>query len=124
MFTHQVQEFRKGTYAEKTLSFRGEVTSHDMNELQQIFSETLRSCSHLLLDLQGLNETDVSFVMLVCATSRAAALVKKLVTIIGPLPVDYLEHFKYLRYSGDTGCPFNLCRHCRFWSFMTDNTSE
>ncbi len=115
MFTHAIARSSRNHVRKCTLLIGGEATFDNEEEMHRTFSETLRGCDHLIVDIDKIEQADLSFVMLICSTHRTAELLKKRLTVKGVMPSASKWHFEYASESRKRGCLFSRRRHCLFW---------
>lgn len=124
MLSYQTHFSRRKTCTQNLLSLQGNATFDQAEELQKVLSRALHSCDQLVIDLQGVREVDISFIMILCAVHRTAELLGKRVSVRGALPELFKRHFEYARYSRQRGCLFSARKHCRFWKHLNNIQPE
>jgi len=120
MVTACLKELGQGSARKSVLLVSGHAIFDHAEEMEHAFFRALHGCDHLVVNIARIEQVDLSFVMLLCATHRTAELLKKRLTIQGALPDDSKRHFEHARRSRTRGCLFSGRSSCIFWEQLAE----
>ncbi len=101
-----------------SLSLEGEALFEHENELYHTMHEALKHAEFLEVHCGSVIRADYSFVMLICAVHRTAALLGKRLIIAEGLSAGVLLHFEHARQSRADGCIYARGEPCLFWQAL------
>lgn len=99
MFRHILQH--GGGEGRAILSISGHAVFTRAQEMEQVLGGALEACRHLTIDLEGIEEYDSTFRVLLCSLHRRSELEQKTLAIRGALPGRESEQ---ARQAGAMGC--------------------
>jgi len=93
-----------------TVAISGRAVFTCAGELEQALGQALADCEHLTLDLTRLEQIDPTFPALVCCLHRTGELLKKTVSLKGPL-----KRPRLISAGRAARCPRLPGRPCGLW---------
>lgn len=108
---HSLKTERTKDGVEGTLSFRGDLTIGYIGKGKEAILEAMEGVDTLHLNLEGVEDADVTLVQLICAAHREFLQREKKITLYEPGPV-VGELLCKAGYCKQTGCPEGLKGQC------------
>lgn len=113
MLTYTVEHIDSETSGvRKTLHVEGRAVMDQRLKLHAVLMDVLRSCDHLLVDINKVTDFDYSFVILICSMHRTAKLFRKKLTIQGTGTSSFSKACEHLGGIYSKSCLFNNGDNC------------
>jgi ABC-type transporter Mla MlaB component len=90
-----------------TLTMDGDITIGHMTDVKPVFGEALARAERIVVNLDKIAETDLSFLQLLCSMHRASVSLHKHLTISPHVPESFKETAGKAGYLRSKGCAFD-----------------
>jgi anti-anti-sigma factor len=94
------------------LKLEGSWTIHRAHELKEFLMDALKGKDHVIVDLEGVSEVDLSFLQLLCSAHRSFLRRKRQFALHDNKPEAVKEVVKDAGYLRTLGCRSDQCRSC------------
>jgi anti-anti-sigma regulatory factor len=110
----------EGKTQRRTLAIEGECTMDRALELKSILLTAIEGDGDLILNLDHVTETDLSFLQLLCATHRAALRRGKQLALCSNPSMAFVDAAEGAGFLRTMGCQDTLNKECLFTEVMTN----
>lgn len=94
------------------LTLTGEITVTDARELKEVLLKAIESSNGLCVNVEGVTETDLSLLQLLCATHRASLRQGKRLILEGECPAALRQIITEAGYFRREGCIAEARKSC------------
>ncbi|MEW5745713.1 MAG: STAS domain-containing protein [Nitrospirota bacterium] len=94
------------------LKIAGDLTVITSGALKSALMNSLEKVDHLVLDLEGVGEVDLSCLQLLCSAHRTSARLNKQLTVANSRPEAFRQAVAAAGYGRHIGCSFDTYRNC------------
>ncbi len=110
--SHLIDLQNKGDGNTDRLILSGEITISEARELKDVLLKAIDTVNDLHVNMEGVLETDLSLLQLLCATHRAALKQGKRVKVEGKYPAAVMRVMTEAGYSRREGCVAEARKSC------------
>jgi anti-anti-sigma factor len=94
------------------LAVNGPVTVERACELKEILMKALHGAEHVVFDLEGVTEVDLSCLQILCSAHRTSARLNKRITISKVRPEVFCRVAECAGFERHTGCVQDTTKSC------------
>lgn len=96
----------------KVLILNGELTIEHADELKDALAKSLNSAGHVVLNIEGASNVDLSCLQLLCSTHRTAVRSNKVLSLSGGYSGPFKQAVTDLGYFRSIGCSLDTGNTC------------
>lgn len=103
----------------RKLTFEGEITLREVSAMADDFREALKEAEHLMINLEGTTDIDLSVLQLLCSVHRSLAEKGKQLEIDGTIPGTISRKVVEAGFHRHLGCSFVNGHQCIWTDALT-----
>ena len=106
------QSKKSGESNSRVLTVAGAMTIPYASDLKKALLKASKGCEHLYLDLQKVDEVDLTGLQLLCSTHRTSILQSMQLTVIGEFPDSISIAANNAGFVRHVGCEIDVSKSC------------